>query len=100
MNAAHPQPPIRLRCGRLYATPGALDAFDKAGDDLTRYLAKHLTGDWGQLSAEDARANEEAITEGSRILSSYRLTDGTKVWIITEADRASTAILPLRLLMP
>ena len=93
MSTAHPQPPIRFRCGRLYATPGALEAFDKAGDDLTRYLAKHLTGDWGELSADDERANEEAITEGSRILSSYRLADGMKVWIITEADRSSTTIL-------
>jgi len=30
---------------------------------------------------------------GDRLLSAYRLRDGSKVWIITEADRSSTCIL-------
>jgi hypothetical protein len=29
----------------------------------------------------------------TRILSAYHLKDGTKIWIITEADRSSTCIL-------
>jgi len=30
---------------------------------------------------------------GWRILSSYTLSDGTKIWIITEADRSATMVL-------
>ena len=37
--------------------------------------------------------NEEALKAGARIFSVYRLSDGAKVWIITEADRSSTCIL-------
>jgi hypothetical protein len=42
---------------------------------------------------EDARANDLARECGERVLSAYRLPDGTKFWIITEADRVSTCIL-------
>jgi hypothetical protein len=30
---------------------------------------------------------------GERIVSAYRLADGAKIWIITEADRSATTIL-------
>jgi len=43
---------------------------------------------------EDDRAeNELSVREGFRILSAYHLGDGTRIWIITEADRSSTTIL-------
>jgi hypothetical protein len=34
-----------------------------------------------------------SVEQGFRILSSYRLSDNTRIWIITEADRSSTCIL-------
>jgi hypothetical protein len=43
---------------------------------------------------EDRRANDRALLEGTRLLSTYMLCDGkTKVWIITEADRSATTVL-------
>lgn len=30
--------------------------------------------------------NDEAVQTGARILSAYHLADGTKIWIITEAE--------------
>lgn len=42
---------------------------------------------------EDAEANDQACEVGERILSSYKLQNGTKFWIMTEADRSSTCIL-------
>jgi hypothetical protein len=59
----------------------------------TRFLARHVTGDWGDLNADDCRENEQSIHDGCRLLSAYLLSDGTKIWIITEADRSSTTIL-------
>jgi hypothetical protein len=56
-------------------------------------IASHARGDWGEVHPEDARANDEALLSGERLLSSYRLADGTKLWIITEADRSSTCLL-------
>jgi hypothetical protein len=52
-----------------------------------------VTGDWGELSSEDREENEFSVAHGFRILSAYHLRDGTKIWIITEADRSSTCLL-------
>lgn len=79
--------------GNLYATPGALAAV--VSDELLVCLGRHARGDWGECGTEDWEANERALVEGSRIFSVYKLASGVKLWIITEADRASTtALLP------
>ncbi|HEV2294574.1 MAG TPA: hypothetical protein VGR35_12025 [Tepidisphaeraceae bacterium] len=81
----------RCELGRLLVTPGVLEA---AGDeDLRPYLARHARGDWGIVDEEDKRANERALREGTRLFSAYLLRNGTKVWIITEADRSATTVL-------
>ena len=58
----------RFRCGQLCATPAALDE-------------------------SDARANEEALRSGNRIISWYQVSKGLRIMIITEADRSATTIL-------
>ena len=64
----------------------------EAGEHPFDYLARHATGDWGELCAFDRRQNEIALREGYRVLSSYDVSTG-RVWIITEADRSVTTIL-------
>jgi len=46
-----------------------------------------------ELPPEDAAANTLALVSGERILSSYWTSTGTKLWVITEADRSSTCLL-------
>lgn len=77
--------------GRLVATPGALEALSQ--DDICRALQRHLSGDWGEVDAEDRAANDQALVEGTRLLSSYKAANGTKFWVITEADRSATTVL-------
>lgn len=79
--------------GQVVSTPGALDALGANGQTALEFLARHQTGDWGNLSQADIDENELSLREGFRLLSAYALNDGTKIWIITEADRASTCIL-------
>jgi hypothetical protein len=79
--------------GRVVATPGALAALEASGESLSDYLTRHLSGDWGDVDAEDARENELSLKRGWRLLSAYTLKSGTKIWVITEADRSSTCIL-------
>ena len=74
------------------ATPGALKLLIEAGERPFDYLARHATGDWGELCAFDRRQNEIALREGYRIFSSYDVS-AERVWIITEADRSVTTIL-------
>jgi hypothetical protein len=85
---------IRFPCGQIVATPGALEAFNQASPGETHTaLRRHLTGDWGDVCDEDKRANDAALKIGSRLMSSYHLSTGVKIWIITEADRSSTTLL-------
>jgi hypothetical protein len=56
-------------------------------------LAKHHSGDWGEVDAEDRRLNDQALMDGSRLLSAYTTLKGRKLWVITEADRSVTTIL-------
>ncbi|EXJ12278.1 hypothetical protein [Imhoffiella purpurea] len=79
--------------GRLMATPSALATLESHGVDSLSLLQRHVRGDWGDLTTEDIEANRLALREGFRLLSSYRITDGVKVWIITEADRSVTTVL-------
>jgi hypothetical protein len=81
-----------LPLGRVVATPGVLNLLMEAGGHPFDYLARHATGDWGNLCAFDCRQNEIALREGLRVLSTYSVGERA-VWIITEADRSVTTIL-------
>ena len=83
----------RFELGKLVSTPGALAALVTAGQTPMEFLSRHIAGDWGQVDKADAAENELSIKEGFRILSVYTLKSGTKIWIITEADRSSTCVL-------
>jgi hypothetical protein len=89
----------RFKLGRLVATPGAVDALARAGQSPEEFLARHVRGDWGDVSVSDGRLNDEAVAhEGdldqqSRVLSAYRTTLDERIWVITEADRASSCVL-------
>lgn len=87
------QSPPRLPLGGLVTTPGADEALAAANVSIVDLLNRHARGDWGELPEEDRQQNELAVTTGQRVLSSYRLGNGQKIWIITEADRASTTVL-------
>jgi hypothetical protein len=77
--------------GQLVATPNALEHITQ--NDIMAALQRHVTGDWGDISAEDKLLNDRAVVEGTRILSAYRAANGTKFWIITEAGFSATTIL-------
>jgi len=80
--------PVLFSSGEILATPGALGL----GVDLMPYLFRHLTGDWGDLDAVDRQQNEQAVKDGSRIMSAYETPAG-KLWILSEADRSATTLL-------
>jgi hypothetical protein len=81
-----------LPLGRVVVTPGALKVLSEAGEDPVHYLARHASGDWGDLDEHDRRENERSQKYGWRIVSSYPVKEKT-IWVITEADRSVTTIL-------
>lgn len=92
----------RFNLGQLVATPAALQTLERLGRNALEYIERHVRGDWGDLSDDDKQSNEDALVDGSRILSSYILEgeggDTVKLWIITEAeddsgDRLATTLI-------
>jgi hypothetical protein len=84
--------------GVVTATPAAIDTIRVAGQTVHAFVARHLSGDWGDLDAEDRRLNDEALADGSRLFSAYTLRSGDRIWVITEAAddagyRAATTVL-------
>lgn len=87
------EPALLFSLGLLVATPGALKVLAANGIIPMRLIARHSLGDWGDVGLDDAKANTNAVHSGARILSSYRVADGGKIWVITEADRSFTTVL-------
>ena len=79
--------------GHIVSTPGALSAMQETRDNPQTYLRRHITGDWDNLDEHDREENEFSVNRDLRIFSAYHLSDGTKIWIITEADRSATTFL-------
>jgi hypothetical protein len=89
----------KFSLGRIIATPGAVDALQKAQQVPEHFLDLHVRGSWGDLCAEDRCLNDTAIAheddadQRGRVLSRYRTSLGTKLYVITEHDRSVTTIL-------
>ena len=83
----------RFHLGDVVATPGAIEALERAEQSPTEFLRRHVTGDWGDLCQEDITQNEQAVWDDYRILSSYKSSAGEKLWVITEHDRSVTTLL-------
>ena len=89
----------KFNFGKIAATPAAAAALEEAGQDPMQFLARHGTGDWGDLDKGDKAQNDRAcahegeLDKQDRILSSYVTNRMTKIWIITEFDRSVTTIL-------
>ena len=81
---------IQFKPGTVVATIGATMVASK--EQIIALVKRHLSGDWGDVDAEDAKANEHAVKWGERMLSSYKIGD-EKLWAITESDRSSTTVL-------
>lgn len=85
--------------GQLVATPAAMEALSESGVDIIELVQRHIGKDWGDLSDEDKRQNDDALHNGSRILSAYILPDSdARIWIITDAadedgKRAATTVM-------
>ena len=94
-------PKMLFNPGAVLMTPGVSELMEGEKLELKEvcsFLARHLSGDWGELDSHDRRRNEDALHEGSRLFSAYRSTAGDKLWVITEAAsdggfRASTTVL-------
>lgn len=102
-NLRHPETvdkdaPRLFELGQIQITPGARGALREATETHFDLIFRHVRGNWGCVSADDKAANDASVRDGSRIISAYTLSTGTKVWVLTEAEgddgvRAMTTVL-------
>jgi hypothetical protein len=90
-------PPIRrFPLGQTVITPAAIEALGTDDAErsrvLSKMLARHASGDWGECGEEDSRTNDRALETGERLLSVYT-HEGQRIWVITEWDRSATTVL-------
>ena len=92
---------VSFDLGPIVSTPGALEALQRNEITGLELLSRHAKGDWGELCEQDKQTNEDALENGSRIMSVYTLADGTTIWLITDAEidnqhhrQATTFLLP------
>ena len=57
------------------------------------FIKRHASGDWGCAHEDDKALNDEAIWDGTRILSVYVTKNDETLYCITEADRSSTCLM-------
>lgn len=86
------QPKPRFPVGELCITTPAGQILKP--EAVAAGIARHSQGDWGNVSEGHRGLNEEALQNGDRLLSVYGGGAGTAFWIITEADRSVTTVLP------
>jgi hypothetical protein len=89
MNKQPASPSFSL--GQTVMTANALEQLNP--EDVAASLGRHARRDWGDLCPEDVEENELSLKEGFRLMSVYADRNGTKFWIITEADRSVTTVL-------
>ena len=76
----------RFDLGITVATLTALRAIPP--DEMCAAMNRHHRGDWGTVCDEDKAANDQALVDGTRILSAYESKDGTKVRAISTRSKA------------
>lgn len=81
----------KFSLGKVVITRNASDVLDMCF--IPYAIARHQSGDWGDLCVDDLKNNNDALINGERLLSAYTDTFGIKFWIITESDRSTTTIL-------
>lgn len=79
--------------GRVVVTPAAMNALLAVSSTGSEYLIRHQSGDWGDIGEEDAESNSLSTFDCGMILSAYTLSDGTKLWVITDPGHEVTTLL-------
>jgi hypothetical protein len=85
--------PVRFQLGRIYLTPGSIDALENAGQSPQEFINRHARLEQGELTDEDYKENLFSADKRLRIFSAFRTSQGIKIWVITEADRSVTTLL-------
>jgi hypothetical protein len=83
----------RFLLGNPMASRRAKEALAEDASQIARLLRRHVTADWGEISAEQRRRNFWAIHNGGLIMSQHEVFGGERIYLVTDADRSRTSFL-------
>ena len=81
----------KLNLGRIVITSNAHAIL--SADDVRSALRRHQSGDWGDVSAEDWKTNEQSVRDQGMVLSAYESSSGRKFWVISDPGHEVTTVL-------
>ena len=70
---------IRFSSVEMNSTPKAMSLIAKHGFHQQALIARHLAGEWNEVSDAQSRRNQLALANGSKVLAWYRLVE--KIWL-------------------
>ena len=88
----------KFELGEVEVSFHAQAALERSGEKPEKFLSRHQKGDWGEVSEEEKKNNNDIIekrnTKIKKILSAYSTSFwGEIIWIITEPKKNKTTIL-------
>jgi hypothetical protein len=82
----------KFEVGQIVVTPAASAALEADGQHLADLLAKHQSGDWGQVSDQVRGINERGLVEQFNLQSVYVVPSGQRLVVVTNRDRTVTMV--------
>lgn len=83
----------RFPLGRLLMTAGAETKLAELSLNPLTFLARHASGDWGDVPRTWAQGNNDALSRARPLHSIYHLGHDDQLWIQTTAERSVTLLL-------
>jgi len=81
---------MKFSLGQIVITPKATELLRAANQRPEDLLTRHQQGDWGDVSDEDKKLNDEGLARPLNLVSVYKLSTGYSVTVFTKADRSVT----------
>ena len=80
--------------GQVTATAAAVDLVNRADENMSELLIRHMVGDSGSRSAENRMLHIRYVQEGEQAITRYYLgREREGIVFLTRGDRSSTAIM-------
>jgi hypothetical protein len=83
---------MKFPLGQIVVTPKAEEVLQHWGQSADAILARHQSGDWGEVSDEQRRVNEDGLGKRFNLVSCYHTPSGQWLTVFTKADRSLTLV--------
>ena len=83
---------MKFDVGNVIVTPTASEVLKDSGLTMEKLLARHQSGDWGDVSDQVRQINELGLQRPLNLQSAYTTPAGQRVTFVTMADRSVTLV--------